>query len=144
MLARMDLTLYYMPFSPWSHKARCALAHHALAPKPHLYAPLFGEPALRLKLRKLRGRVSVPVLFTPDGALTDSWQIALYADRVGSGTPLIPHAKQGEVADWNAASERMLSAARSCAMLRVLETPAAVLERSSSRPVIVTLAPRER
>jgi glutathione S-transferase len=124
----MDLTLYYMPFSPWSHKARCALAHHALTPKPHIYAPLFGEPALRLKLRKLRGRVTVPVLFTPEGPLADSWEIALYADRVGTGTPLIPRAQHDEVARWNAASERMLSAGRSSAMLRVLVTPAAALE----------------
>jgi glutathione S-transferase len=117
-----------MPYSPWSHKARCALAHHGLAPEQHVYAPIFGEPELRLKLRKLRGRVTVPVLFTPEGPITDSWEIALYADRVGSGTPLIPQARRDEVAYWNAASERLLAAGRSCAMLRTLEAPPAALE----------------
>jgi glutathione S-transferase len=124
----MPLTLYHLPYSPWSIKARCALRHHAVAVREREYTPMLGEPALRLRLRKLGGRVTVPVLFTPDAALMDSWEIALYAERVGSGSALIPNEKRALIAEWNAASERLLSAARSCAMLRVSDAPEAALE----------------
>jgi glutathione S-transferase len=124
----MQLTLLHLPFSPWSIKARCALRHHAVAVREREYTPVLGEPALRLRLRKFSGRVTVPVLFTPDAVLTDSWDIALFAERVGSGTALIPNEKRAQVAEWNAASERLLNAARSCAMLRVLHAPEAALE----------------
>jgi glutathione S-transferase len=137
----MHLTLHHLPYSPWSIKARCALRHHALAVHEREYIPVLGEPALRVRLRKLRGRVTVPVLFTPDGALTDSWEIALFADRVGSGSALIPAENRAAIAEWNAASERMLSAARSCAMLRVVHAPEAALE-SLPGPLAKLLGPR--
>jgi len=137
----MPLTLYYLPYSPWSIKARCALRHHAVAVREREYTPVLGEPALRLRLRKFGGRVSVPVLFTPAGVLTDSWEIALFADRVGSGAALIPNEKRALIAEWNAASERLLSAARSCAMLRVLHAPQAALE-SLPAPVARLLGER--
>jgi glutathione S-transferase len=124
----MPLTLHHLPYSPWSIKARCALRHHGIAVRELEYIPVLGEPALRLRLRKLSGRVTVPVLFTPDGALTDSWQIALFAERVGSGTALIPNEQRAAIAEWNEASERLLGAARSCAMLRVVHAPEAALE----------------
>lgn len=121
MAYSMALTLVHLPFSPWSIKARCALRHHGLPVSEREYIPVLGEAMLRLRLRKLGGRVTVPVLFTPDGTLTDSWDIALYADRVGSGSPLIPQEKRARIAEWNAASERVLSAGRVCAMLRVVD-----------------------
>lgn len=124
----MHLTLYYLPYSPWSLKARCALRHHAIAVREHEYIPVLGEPALRLRLRKFSGRLTVPVLFTPDGALSDSWEIALFAERMGSGVTLIPNEKRAVIAEWNAASERLLDAARGCAMLRVVHAPEAALE----------------
>jgi glutathione S-transferase len=124
----MDLTLYYIPFSPWSLKARFALAHHGLRASEREYKPLFDEPALRVRLRKARGRISVPVLLTPDGPLLDSWEIALYADRVGNGTPLIPGAERARISDFNAASERLLSAGRARSMLRAVEDPEAIRE----------------
>jgi glutathione S-transferase len=128
MLRRMQPILYYMPFSPWSHKARCALRHHALTLREHAYVALLEEPLLRFRLQKWRGRVTVPVLFTSDGVFTDSWEIALYADQKGSGSTLIPDARRAQIGEWNAVSERLLSAVRSVAMLRAVEQPEAVLE----------------
>lgn len=124
----MEPTLYYMPYSPWSRKARCALRHHNLTPRGHVYMPLVEEPVLRWKLRKWRGRVTVPVLFTQERVLTDSWDIVLWADRNGSGSTLIPNHKQDEISEWNAVSERLLSAGRSVSMLRALDQPEVLLE----------------
>jgi glutathione S-transferase len=124
----MEPTLYYLPFSPWSQKARAALRHHKLTPREHIYTPVVGELALRLRLRRRRGRVTVPVLFTHSGPLCDSWDIALYADQRGSGSLLIPEAKRAEILAWNEASERLLAAGRGIAMLRTLQTPQAAVE----------------
>jgi glutathione S-transferase len=124
----MERTLFYIPFSPWSLKARFALAHHGLRVTEREYAPLFDELPMRVRLKKPRGRISVPVLLTPEGPLTDSWEIALYADRVGSGAPLMPSAERTNIADWNAASERLLNAGRARSMLRAVNTPAAIRE----------------
>jgi glutathione S-transferase len=124
----MDLALHYLSFSPWSQKARRVLQHHRLSVREHAYTPIVGELALRMRLRKPRGRVTVPVLFTPEGALTDSWDIALYADRIGAQSALIPSDKQAEIRNWNEASERLLSAGRGCTMLRTLQAPEAGLE----------------
>lgn len=137
----MDLELHYLEVSPWSHKARRALQHHKLPVREHAYTPVLGELGLRLRLRKLRGRVTVPVLFTPEGALTDSWDIALYADRVGAESALIPTDKRAEIRAWNEASERLLAAGRGCAMLRALTAPEVALE-TLPKPLARLLAGR--
>jgi glutathione S-transferase len=124
----MALTLFYIPFSPWSLKARFALAHHGVSATEREYKPLFDEPAMRVRLRKARGRISVPVLLTPDGPLTDSWEIVLYADRVGRGPPLIPAAEQARISEFNAASERLLNAGRARSMVRAVRDPEAIRE----------------
>jgi glutathione S-transferase len=123
-----SLTLFHIPFSPWSLKARFALAHHGIKVKTRVYAPVLDELGMRLRLRKARGRITVPVLFTPEGVLTDSWQIANYAERVGSGSPLIPPADLEGVAAWNSASERLLAAGRARGMVRATRDFDAVVE----------------
>lgn len=114
----MQPVLYCLPYSPWSLKAEFALRHHQVAVARRVYRPLLSAPELRLRLRKLGGKVTVPVLFTDGGAITDSFEIALYAERVGKGTPLLPESKRAAIADWNACSERLMSASRARAMVR--------------------------
>ena len=65
-----------LSYSPWSEKARWPLEHHGIEFREHQYVPLLGAPRLRLRLRRLRGRVTVPVLFTRDRVLADSFAIA--------------------------------------------------------------------
>lgn len=125
---RVTPELWYIPFSPWSLKARCALRLRGVAVQARPYTPLIDEPLLRLKLRRARGRVTVPVLFTEGGALCDSWDIALYAERAGSGASIIPKARQDEIRAFNDRSERLLEAGRVGSMLRVLQMPEAALE----------------
>jgi glutathione S-transferase len=114
----MKPVFYCLPYSPWSLKAAFALRHHAVDVERKVYTPLLAAPELRLRLRKLGGKVSVPVLFADEGAITDSFEIALYAERVGSGAPLLPADQRAAIADWNACSERLLAAGRGRAMVR--------------------------
>jgi glutathione S-transferase len=124
----VEATLFYLPISPWSQKLRCALRHHGIRYRERVYEPLIGELELRWRLNKWRGRVTVPVLFAPDRVLTDSFDIARHADRAGSAPSLFPETKTAELADWNARSERLLSAGRGSGMLRMLESPQAAHE----------------
>src|SRR5262245_37961692 len=103
-------TLIAEYFSPWSEKARWALDHHGLAYKYREHLPLLGEPLLRLRARRLTGRVSVPVLVTPEGVLADSFAIARHADELGRAPALFPRGCEAEVAGWNARSEAALAA----------------------------------
>lgn len=129
MLRPVTLTLWHIPFSAWSLKARAALRHHGIEPELRAYSPLLDEAALRLKLgRPLGGKVTVPVLFTDEGPIVDSFAIAEYADRVGGGAPLIERARAAEVRVWNRCSERMMAAGRARSMLRALASPAALRE----------------
>ena len=68
------------------------------------------------------------MLFCDRETLTDSWDIAAYADRVGSGGALIPQARAAEIAAWNARSERLMAAGRGLTMLRTLRAPDAAAE----------------
>lgn len=129
MLRPVTPTLWHIPFSPWSLKAKAALRHHGVEVEQRRYSPLLDEPALRLKLGKLvGGRVSVPVLFTDDGPVTDSFHIAEYADRVGSGAKLVDAPRAAAVRVWNTCSERLLEAGRVRSMVRVLASPEALRE----------------
>lgn len=105
-------TLVCLSYSPWSAKARWALAHHGVSYRKVQYVPMLGEPALRLRIRRLTGRVTVPVWIDGDRVLTDSLDIAREADRLGHGTPLFPAGADADVEAWNELGERMLAVGR--------------------------------
>lgn len=121
------IVLTALPISPWSEKARWALDHHRIAYRYDAYIPLLGELKLRIRMRKPSGRVTLPVLHDGDAWLTDSFEIARYADRMGSGPPLFPGDKLAEVAEWNRRSEAALSAGRALMMLASADDPAMAL-----------------
>lgn len=122
----MALDFYSIPFSPWSEKARWALDHHAIAYRPCAYAPLTGELRLRVRLRRLGGRVSAPVLFDGERAFCDSYEIAKHAEAIGSGATLFPSSLRVEMEQMNALSERAMAAGRSLAMRRLRRDRAAL------------------
>ena len=105
-------------YSPWSEKARWALDHHAINYREVAYLPMLGTPLLRLRMRRFSGKVSVPVLFMDDQAISDSYEIARYVDRVGSGASLFPDDKAEEVARYNTLSEQVCHAGRALATAR--------------------------
>jgi glutathione S-transferase len=105
-------TLVYLSFSPWSAKARWALAHHGVSYRKQHYVPMLGEPALRLRMRRLRGRITVPAWIDGERVLTDSLDIAREAERIGHGAPLFPAGADADVEAWNELGERMLAVGR--------------------------------
>lgn len=120
--------LLALSYSPWSEKARWALDHHRINYRETEFLPLLGTPLLRLRLRQLGGKVTVPVLFVDGDAITDSYEIARYCDRVGAGVPLFPAEELGEIARFNRLSEKACHAGRALATARVAEDPAAMEE----------------
>jgi len=105
-------TLVYLSYSPWSAKARWALAHHGISYRKVSYVPMLGEPGLRWRMRRLTGRVTVPVWIDGERVLTDSLEIAREAERLGKGTPLFPAGADGDIEAWNDLGERMLAVGR--------------------------------
>jgi glutathione S-transferase len=130
-----------LPYSPWSEKARWALDVRHVPYTSRLYQPLIGEPALRVKLRRLSGRVTVPVLTTDDGrVLADSVEIARWADQHGDGPRLFPREEEAAVARFVDLSERGLAAGRALSLARMLHDEEALGEMVP-RPLRRALGP---
>ena len=128
-------------FSPWTEKARWALDARRIPYSFRHYQPLLGEPALRVKLRKLTGRVSVPVLTTDEGrVIADSAEIARWADSRGEGPALFPAGHEAAVARFVALSERGLAAGRTLSLARMLKSDEALAEMVP-RPIRRALGP---
>jgi glutathione S-transferase len=116
-------------FSPWTEKARFALDVRRVPYTFRHYQPLIGEPALRLKLRRPIGRVSVPVLTLDDGrVLADSADIARWASVCGEGPRLFPPEHEAAIAGFVALSERALAAGRAVSLHRMLADDEALVE----------------
>jgi glutathione S-transferase len=98
-------TLYAMPYSPWSERARWVLLHHRLdfTEEPHF--PLIGELKLRSRAGRWRGRVSVPLLIDGSNPIMDSLAIAEYVDAMGSEASLFPGDLRGPIRALNARVE---------------------------------------
>src|SRR5215468_11323456 len=110
-----------LSYSPWTEKARWALDARRVPYTFRHYQPLLGEPALRLKTRRLAGRVTVPVLTTSDGrVLADSADIARWAGERGEGPLLFPAEHEATVARFVSLSERALAAGRALSLARML------------------------
>lgn len=121
--------LLALPYSPWSEKAKWALDARRVPYRYRHYQPLIGEPALRLKTRRWRGNVTVPVLVDDAGHVyDDSAAIARFADSVGEGPLLFPREHEAAIAHWIAVSERALEAGRVLSLHRTLDDPEALRE----------------
>jgi glutathione S-transferase len=118
-----------LPYSPWSEKARWALDARHVPYTYRTYAPLVGELALRAKLGRWSGVVSVPAL-TEDGgrAIADSASIARWADARGEGPVLFPPEHEKEIDRFIELSERGLSAGRALSLHRSLADREALAE----------------
>ena len=143
-MAKTSLELLHISYSPWSEKARWALESRRVAYRSRHYQPLVGEPELRWRLRRVRGPVSVPVLFGPPAPIADSYDIARYAAQHGEGPDLFPAGSEPEIARWNALSEQGLAAGRVMSLQRVLHDEAALIEMvpKRMRPVLGRAAPK--
>lgn len=112
-------------YSPWSERARWALDHHRLPYVKHEYIPMISEPRLRLKLKRLGGRVTVPILFDDGAVLRDSFDIARHADLRGAAPPLFPRGNEADIAALNTRFEPAMEAGRCMVVRRTAEHPSA-------------------
>ena len=120
--------LIALSYSAWSEKARFALDHHGVAYVSHEHVPMMGEPFLRFITRRPFGRVSVPVLVHRGRVITDSFEIARYADRIGGGETLFPAERLPEIRAWDDESQRAMAAGRALVTSRVLASDGALEE----------------
>jgi glutathione S-transferase len=114
--------------SPWSERARWALDHHHVEYERIEHTPFLGERRLRRLIGSGRRRATVPALLLPDRALTESWDIAMFAERHGKGTPLIPAERLDEVRRYNELADRTMEAGRALVTRALLASPEAQLE----------------
>lgn len=118
--------LYY---TPWTERARWALDFHGVPYQYSEYITMLDEPWLRFKAGRLTGKVSVPLLITPERNISDSFQIARFADANSGKAPLIPAAHLDELRQWADAAELALCSARIRATRRIRKSPGALAER---------------
>lgn len=123
------LRLFGISYSPWSEKARWALDHHRLPYAFVEHTPLVDELAMRVRLRKLRGTVSVPTLFCGREGVEGSLAIARWADAHANGAKLEDGAGERASLDaWDALSEKACRAGRALVSMRMQTTPGAMEE----------------
>lgn len=135
----MSATLVQIPYSPWSRRVRLALRRMGVSVDLKLYTPTLSEPWLRWRLKRWRGRLSVPVLLRDDGPpLTDSFDIVCWGSDQ-SDAPLAPAHLRDGLREWNARAEAALSAGRQLTTLEVLEDDVAL--RASLPPPMKKLGP---
>ena len=121
--------LLALPFSPWSEKARWALDARKVPYRFRHYQPLIGELELRLRTRRLRGPVTVPLLIDDRGRVyDDSAAIARFADTQGEGPTLFPPQHEAAIARFIELSERGLAAGRALSLERQLTDDEALAE----------------
>ena len=115
-------------YSPWTIKARWALDLKKNSFQYQEYTPLLSEPSLRLKIRRFRGRISVPVYLDGSLILADSFEIASYADKKGSGPSLVPSSKRCHIHEWNLIGHRIAAAGRALVLHKAKKNKNVLLE----------------
>jgi len=125
MKQQAKLTLYGESFSPWTKKARWALEYCNLFYNYKEYTPTLSEPSLRLKLRQLKGSVSVPLLFANKEVIRGSWEIANYANNTTADSRL---GDMDEIKLWNNLSETALAEGRTRVVREILNSDKALEE----------------
>jgi glutathione S-transferase len=106
--------LYAESFAPWCEKARWALDHHGISYHSVEHTPLLGELGLRWAARRPFGPATVPLLVSDGLRLTDSFEIARWAEGVGHGTPLFPEDRARDAGSQDHAATWKLVFARPC------------------------------
>lgn len=122
--------LIQFTFSPWSERARWALDHCNVAWQRDEYISTLSTLRVRLATRRFTGKLTVPILMADDTVLTDSWDIARYANthRQPDRTNLFPEQHKDSIAAWNRKSEEILGTLRIDLLHRMKSDHAAQIE----------------
>jgi glutathione S-transferase len=124
----MTLKLVVLPVSPWSERARWALDHHGIRYRTITHVPFLGERRLRRWVGPGKVRATVPVLLADAERYTESWDIAAFADRRGTGSKLIPAEREAEVRTWNDRADSTMQSARVLVIAGMIGSDAALDE----------------
>lgn len=127
-MQKTPVRLVILSISPWSERARWALDHHRIAYEKIQHTPFLGERRLRRLVGGGTRRATVPVLLAGEQVLKESWDIALYADRTGEGSKLIPPDREAEIRRWNDLADETMAAGRGRIIGAVLKSPEALDE----------------
>lgn len=126
----MALTLYGIPYSPWTVKALFCLDHHGLGYRFVEHVPILGE--LRLRRLTKRSDATVPLLVDGTTVVMGSEKIAEHVDRLASQrdgfVSLFPEGKGDDIRAWNAKSETVLSVGRGLLLEALRKSPAGLEE----------------
>ncbi len=114
-------------YSPWTEKAKWALDYHQLPYTYKEHLMIFDMPFLRFKLRRPFGDVTVPALIDGPIRLTDSWDIARYAENLGKGKKIFPENHLKKIQEFNEWSEQALSASRVLMTEKISKDPEALM-----------------
>jgi len=120
------VTLVSLRYSPWSERARWVLDHHRISYRTLQHDPFLNELRLRHLAGWPRGRVTVPLLLAGERRYRTSWDIACYADSVGSGERLIPDELTSAIAEIDSLAERAMNLGRSLLVDALLADPSAL------------------
>jgi glutathione S-transferase len=123
-----ERSLVAFHISPYSERARWALDHHRLSYRTIEHKPYLGERRLRRLVGKEKKVATVPVLIAGDQVITESWDIARYADREGRGTTLIPAEREADIRNWNMLADEAMGAVRGLVTAAMLASPGALDE----------------
>jgi glutathione S-transferase len=123
-----ERTLVVLRYSPYSERARWALDHHSLRYRLVHHEPFIGERRLRRLIGDPARRATVPVLVSPGVLLTDSWDIALHADRIGGAEKLVPEADAAAIAELRALADEAMNFGRVLVTRALLDSNAALDE----------------
>lgn len=104
--------LVHIPYSPWSHKARWAIDNAGIPYERMALLPMVNTGLVRVKARKLRGKITAPLWIEGKTVLMDSFAIARHVDSKGSGPSLFPAGAGADIDTWNRQSEKCLAAGR--------------------------------
>jgi glutathione S-transferase len=104
------LQLHGIEYSPWTYKARWALAWHGISYRYREYLPMVGKLGMRFRLGRWSEPITVPVATADKDVYGNSWDIARFADATGTGESLAT--QTDEVAHWNRIADRILELGR--------------------------------
>lgn len=122
-------TLYCIHYSPWSEKARWALAVRQVAYRKFEFLPMIHTLRARAHSRRWSGKLTVPLLVADGQSYMDSFEIAQWAEQHGSGPSLFPPGQVEACAAWNRRSEVVSQNGRALVTPRIAADAAASREQ---------------
>jgi glutathione S-transferase len=124
----MTRKLVSLHVSPWSERAKWALDHHGIAYQVVEHLPIVGERRLRRLVGPGKPRATVPVLIDDGQVLSESWDIAIHADRIGAGSKLVPPEQEPAIRAWIERADAAMQSGRALIMARLHASPGALDE----------------